>query len=188
MEAASRSFQIQFPHPPVKLSDLKAGLEDFDSSCGKVLDGGKKAFAEKKKCRGIVIKMLVQLGQYVESVAENDMALFLLSGFEPAGKSPTQKVIDPRILKITYGKSGELLAWYLAFYRQVIHYQLRYRQQGPDGGLPDPWTETRTLRQARKPASVTGLTPGKIYCFQVWVFKNDETFTDWSPTVTRMSK
>jgi hypothetical protein len=182
-----KDYKNKFPNPPVKLSDLQAAVDDFDRSRTQALDGGKKAFAQKKKCRQILIKMLKQLGHYVEAVAENDVALFLLSGFELAGKSGPSGEIVPRILQIKQGKSGEFYVSFPAFYRQVLYYQLRWGPQGPGGALPDPWLGPLQSRQARRPMLIRNLTPGTIYCFQVRVYKNDETFTDWSQTATKMS-
>jgi hypothetical protein len=177
----------KFPDPPVKLSDLKAAIDNFDQSIARALDGGKTAFALKDKCRGILIKILLQLGHYVESVAEDSMAVFLSSGFEPAGKSGPTGAIVPRILKVKQGKSGEVYVSYEAFYRQVMFYELRYGPQGPGGEPPNPWMESLQSKQARRPALIQNLTPGTIYCFQVRVYKNDETFSDWSNTATKMS-
>jgi hypothetical protein len=177
----------KFPNPPVKLSDLITAADDFNQAIALALDGGKKTFAEKTKCRGIVVKMLHQLGHYVESVAGDSMDVFLSSGFEPAGKSGPTGAIAPRILKIKQGKSGELYVSYEAFYRQVMYYQLRYGPQGPGGALPNAWMETLQSKQARRPALIQNLTPGTTYCFQVRVYKNDETFSDWSNTATKMS-
>src|SRR5215831_4409261 len=67
----------KFQNPPVKFGVLKSAVDDFNDSIAEVLDGGKKAFAHKKKCRGILVKILVQLGHYVESVAEDNMDVFL---------------------------------------------------------------------------------------------------------------
>jgi hypothetical protein len=177
----------KFPNPPVKLGDLEAAADDFDQSRAQALDGGKKAFAQKKKCRAILIKILLQLGHYVEAVAEDNMDVFVSSGFEPAGKSGPTGAILPRILKLKQGKSGELYVWYQAFYRQVLYYELRYGAQGPDGALPDPWMPSLESKQARRPTLIQNLTPGKIYCFQVRVYKNDEAFSDWSSTATKMT-
>jgi hypothetical protein len=177
----------KFRDPTVKLSDLKAALDDFDHFITQALDGGKKAFAQKKRCRAILVKILQQLGHYVESVAEDNMDVFLSSGFEPAGKSGPTGAIAPRIVKIKQGKSGEFYVWYEAFYRQVMYYELRYGQQGPDGAPPNPWVGPLQSKQARRPALIQNLTPGTIYCFQVRVYKNDETFSNWSDTATKMS-
>jgi hypothetical protein len=177
----------KFRNPPVKLSDLKTAVDDFDHSIAQALDGGKKAFAQKEKCRAILVNILRQLGHYVESVAGDSMDVFLSSGFEPAGKSGPTRAIVPRILKIKYGRSGELYVLYEAFHRQVLYYELRYGPQGPGGELPDPWMNPLQSKQARRPALIQNLTPGTIYCFQVRVYKNDETFSDWSNTATKMS-
>ena len=176
----------KFRDPPVKLSDLKGALDDFDQAIALALDGGKKAAAQKKKCRSNLCKLLVQLGHYVESVADDNMDVFLSSGFEPAGKSGPTGAIVARILKFKHGKSGELYVWYQAFYRRVLQYELRYGLQGPGGTLPDPWMDSLKFKQARRPALIQNLTPGSIYCFQVRVFKNDETYSDWSSTATKM--
>src|SRR5215831_4624521 len=129
----------KFTNPPVKLSDLKAALEDFDQFITQARDGSRKAFAQKRKCRAILVKILHQLGHYVESVAGDSMDVFLSSGFEPAGKSGPTAAIVPRILKIKHGTSGEVYVWYEPFYRQVLYYELRYRRQGPGGAPPNPW-------------------------------------------------
>lgn len=177
----------KFPNPPVKLSDLQAAIDEFDRSRTQALDRGKEAFALKKKCREILIKILLKLGHYVESVAEDNMDVFLSSGFEPAGKSGRTGVIVPRILKIKQGKSGEFCVSYLAFYRRVLYYELRYGPQGPRGALPERWMPTVQSKQARRPALIQNLTPGTIYCVKVRVYKNDETFSDWSHTATKMA-
>jgi hypothetical protein len=92
-----------------------------------------------------------------------------------------------RILKIKDGKSGEVYAWYEAFYRQVLYYELRYGPQGPGGAPPNPWMKSLQSKQARRPALIQNLTPGTIYYFQVRVYKDDDTFSNWSDTATKMS-
>ena len=176
----------KFPNPPVKLIDLQTAIEDFDRSRTEALDGGRKAFAHKKQCREILCKMLKKLGYYAETVADNDMSIFVLSGFELAGKSGASDDVVPRILKIKQGKSGEFNVWYQAFYRKVIYYELRWGQHGPEGALPNTWMPSVQSRQGRRPMLIRNLTPGRIYSFQVRVYKNDETFTDWSPAAVKM--
>src|SRR5215470_13163226 len=129
----------KFPNPPVHMSDLKTAADDFDQWIATALDGSKKAFAQKEKCREILCNILHQLGHYVEAVAGNSMDVFLSSGFEPAGKSTPTRAIVPRILKIKQGKSDELYVSYEPFYRQVLYYELRYGPQRTDEALPNPW-------------------------------------------------
>lgn len=176
----------KFPDPPVKQSDFKAALDDFNESIALALDGAKIAFAKKKTCRQKLCKFLVRVGHYVHDIADNDATVILSSGFELAGKSGPNVLIVPCILKITQGKSGELYIWFQPFYRQVVHYELRGGPEGPDGALPDPWTISIISKQARRPTLVQNLKRATTYCFQVRVYKNDETYSDWSSTVSRM--
>src|SRR5439155_899003 len=130
-----------FPKPPVRMSDLKAALIDFDYAIGGAADGGRKAFAEKKKCREVVITMLRQLGHYVEVACNDNMAIFLSSGFEAvSAPGATEQCPTPTILKIRQGKSGELLVFITPLYRQIVQYELRYGPQAADGAPPDEWT------------------------------------------------
>ena len=153
-----------FPNPPVKLSDLKAALISFDHAiAAAVADRGKKAFAQKKKCRHVVATMLRQLGHYVEAACDGNLAAFVSSGFEPI-RSPgaTEPCPKPRILKIRQGKTGELLVYFTPLYRKAVHYELRHGAQSADGMLPETWT-VESLLQARRPARIENLTPGTIY-------------------------
>lgn len=177
----------KFPNSPVPESDFKAALDAFNAARVQWFDGGKKAFAQKKSTRLKFCKLLVQVGHYVESVADNDAHLFALSGFELAGKSGPNGPVVPRILWIKQAKSGAFYVSYQAFYRQVLQYQLRGGVKGPNAMLPGSWTISLTSKQARRPALIENLTPGTIYSFQVRVQKNDETYTDWSPAVSKMS-
>ena len=175
-----------FPKPPVRMSDLKAALIDFDYAIGGAADGGRKAFAEKKKCREVVITMLRQLGHYVEVACNDNMAIFLSSGFEAvSAPGATEQCPMPTILKIRQGKSGELLVFITPLYRQIVQYELRYGPQAADGAPPDEWT-VQILIQARRPVRVENLTPATIYAFQVRALGKTGVYTDWSDSATRM--
>jgi hypothetical protein len=70
----------------------------------KLFDGGKKVFAQRDKCRDIVVKLLVQLGHYVEAISEDGMVVFLSSGFQARRKAGAIKECDaPSIYKIVQG-------------------------------------------------------------------------------------
>src|SRR5437763_9896558 len=53
-------------NPPIKPEDLKAQIEIYASLIAAAADGSKKAIAERKKQRAVVVKMLRQLGHWVE--------------------------------------------------------------------------------------------------------------------------
>jgi hypothetical protein len=92
------------PIPPLDLATLKAALDAFSAAIAEALDGGKKAIAERRKQRVIVIKMLRLLARYVEFACKDDMAIFETSGFQAA---PTIRTTRPplteKIRKVSYG-------------------------------------------------------------------------------------
>jgi hypothetical protein len=176
-----------FPDAPVKMSDLRAGLDRFGDAIAGSLDGGKKAFAELRAARQVVITMLHSLGHHVEVACKGDMAVFRSSGFEPVrDKGSTPDCPQPQILKIRQAESGVLLVWYTALYRRAAHYEFRSGEQGPNGEPPESF-QVQTLLQGRKAVRVERLTPGKIYYFQVRAMGKNGEYTNWSDPKTRMS-
>jgi hypothetical protein len=101
-----------FPNPPVDLAAFLAAITTFAASVVVALDGSKQAIAIKNKQREGLVKMVEQLGHYVEAASNNDPVTFTSSGFQIRSmsrsslQSPDQPVID----RLDQGKSGELLA------------------------------------------------------------------------------
>src|SRR5215831_17858912 len=79
-------------NPPINPADLKAQIEIYASLIAASADGSKKAIAERKKQRAVVVKMLRQLGHWVEANCSDDPAILQSSGFQqrttPVRKSP----------------------------------------------------------------------------------------------------
>jgi hypothetical protein len=184
-----KKYDARFPHPPVSLDDLKSQLDRFDQAIAGSFDGGRKAFAELGSAREVLTHSLKQNGHYVEGVAKKDVELFLCSGYELAGgngKSSGECPV-PRMRWVRYsrGYSGVMEAAWTPLYRQASHYELRWGLQGPNGEPPDPWTITQ-YKQARRPARLEALIPGKIYVFQVRAYGNNGKYTDWSAAISKM--
>src|SRR5437868_9228400 len=73
-----------FTAPPINPADLKTQNDTFSALMAEATDGSKKVIAQKNKVRGAIIKDLRILGRYVDKIANGDLAVFKLSGFEPA--------------------------------------------------------------------------------------------------------
>jgi hypothetical protein len=176
-----------FPKPPVKISDLKVALEEFDVAVARaVTDGGRKAFAQKRRCRQIVIVMLRQLGHYVEAACKGKWDIFVSSGFEAVrGRGSTAHCPQPSIIKVVQGNSGELVAYVTPLYRKAVHYEIGYGELPPDRLQPDIW-RTEILHQAKRPFRLMGLKPASIYSFRVRAYGKTGEYTDWSSSVSRM--
>ena len=174
----------EYPIPPVDQTTLKAQIDALFLSITAALDGSKKATAEREHQKELVIKSLRQLGHYAEENCRDDMPTFLKSGFQAISttRTPAAPVSDA-IRKIVPGEnSGEMQVSIVAR-RDVSSYELRWAPTGP-GGTPGNWT-SQPLSNSKPPASVTGLTPGTTYVFQVRAVINSR-YTDWSEPVTRI--
>jgi hypothetical protein len=133
----------KFPNPPVELEDLKAQLDRFDRARSGSMDRGRKAFAELKSARKVLTHSLDHLGHYVEAESKEDVATFILSGFEVAGggRTSNEACPIPRMLSVRQGRSGELIAAWTPLYRKANHYELRWgRKEDP----PETWKVDKT--------------------------------------------
>src|SRR5438874_13086627 len=69
-------------NPPIDPADLKTEVGTYASLIAAAADGSKKAIAERKKQRAVVVKMLRQLGHWVEANCNDDAAILQSSGFQ----------------------------------------------------------------------------------------------------------
>jgi len=174
-----------YPNPPVDMATLKAALDTYSSTITAALDGGSKAIAERNDQGEVVIKILRQLAHYVEAACKDDVPTFLKSGFQPVViQRAAAPLLSQFIRKIEQGAtSGQLLVT-IAAVAGALTYEVRWAALGA-GGVPGTWT-TLPVAKTRPATSVTGLTPGTAYAFQVRSF-SQSGYSDWSDSVTRMS-
>ena len=174
-----------YPNPPVSMEALAAQIETYSSWIVEAMDGSRKAIAERDRQGAELIKMLRELAGYVEYIAE-DMASFLSSGYQPSPNTRTQTPpLSESIRKIIFGdNSGELKVKVVAVL-DAHSYELRWAARIADG-TPGEWT-TQPFGNTKRFLSITGLTPGTVYLFQVRALI-DKVFTDWSDPVTKMCK
>jgi len=174
-----------YPSPPVDMATLKAALDTYSSTITAALDGGSKAIAERNDQGEVVIKVLRQLAHYVEAACKDDVPTFLKSGFQPVViQRAAAPLLSQFIRKIEQGAtSGQLLVT-IAAVPGALTYEVRWAPLGA-GGVPGTWT-TLPVAKTRPATSVTGLTPGTAYAFQVRSF-SQSGYSDWSDSVTRMS-
>jgi hypothetical protein len=177
-----------FQNLPIDLAVFKAAVDALISLIASAIDGGKTAIVEKNKQRAIVIKMLRQLGHWVEANCKDDLSILKSSGFQPLTmtRGATLPLEGPAsIAKVENGQnSGELFVRVVSLAR-ALSYIVRYAAIGADGKHA-PWTELPPFSSVRYPAVISGLTPGTVYAFQVRAL-GKLGYTDWSDSVTRMS-
>ena len=170
----------RFARPPVDLAELQKDLEKFSKAIVESLDGSKKVIAEKTKLRQEIIKWLRLLGHYVEAISNDDAAVMVSSGFQPATvtRSTPQPLPTPAIRYIDHGVSGQSLVM-IDGVAKARSYEIRYAELS--GGTAGSWSIQATTT-VRSVTPINGLTPGTTYTFQVRALGR-LGFTDWSDSV-----
>jgi hypothetical protein len=179
---------LKLTNPLIKPEDLKAQIEIYASLIAAAADGSKKAIAERKKQRAVVVKMLRQLGHWVEMSCNDDPAILQSSGYQqkasPVRSATPQPLAGPPSFKLENGPTVGQLILRGKPVLQAVSYVVHYAPLGSDG-KPGSWTELTPLTVIRS-IVVNGLTPGTTYAFQVRALGR-AGYTNWSDSVTRMS-
>ena len=176
----------QAPAPPVDAATLKSANDSLAAAIAGAVDGGKKAIAQRKAQKEVVVKLLTQLGHYAEANCKEDMTIFLSSGF--TAKSSTRTNTPPAsesIRKIEPGpNSGQTLVS-LMTYPAAAGYEVRSAPVAA-GGVPGTWTIQAIGKIIKSPSLISGLTPATTYVFQARAMKKNGGYSDWSDSVTRV--
>lgn len=178
------AYPDEFPSPPIDQATFKANTDTFSNDITAALDGGAKAIAARDAQQAVVIRMLHEVGHFAEVKCNGEMATFLKSGFEPV--STVKSVFQPLsqfIRNVRHGaNSGQLLVTIVAV-PKAASYEFRWAAIAT-GDAPGSWT-TIPLTKVNRAISVTGLTPGTTYAFQVRSL-GDAGYSDWSDSVTKI--
>ena len=172
-------------NPPIKPEDLKAQLETYASLIAAAADGSKKTITERKKQRAVVVKMLRQLGHWVEANCNDDPAILQSSGYQLKStvRTSSQPLAGPPSFKVDNGPNSGQAVVRGKPVSGAASYFVRYAPIGPDGKT-GTWAEVPAT--AIRSVNVTGLTPGTNYAFQVRALGR-LGYTDWSDSITRIS-
>lgn len=83
-----------FITPSPSLAYINTAITDYESALGKAINGSKTDTATKNQKRSNLTQLLQQLGYYVQTTANNDLAKALSSGFETV-KDRTPSSVPP---------------------------------------------------------------------------------------------
>jgi hypothetical protein len=194
MEVVMRAYAVQkgmtgnpsFSNSPVDTAVVfKAAIDGYAEAIQESLSRSVHAIAAREKKREEVVRMLRQLGQYVEHACNGDMTVFLSSGFTPLAttRSSAPPIETPSINRLDQGQSGELLV-NVKPVRGARNYEVRYAELGGNG-TAGAWNVT-VAAKAKSAISVSALNPGTVYTFQVRAF-GLAGHTGWSEPSSRMA-
>jgi hypothetical protein len=175
-----------YTKPPVDLTLYGNGITAYETSIPAALDGSKTAKAQKSKLRAAATKMYVELAHYVEANCGDDMATFLLSGFQAASttKTPSQPIAQPTIASAAPAAITGQMKIKVSPVNKALSYTVRYAPVPSGGGTPVTWAEQ--ILTSSKAVIIGNLTPGITYTFQVCAL-GCRGSTDWSDPVNRMA-
>ena len=172
-----------YPAPPVTSVALTTAKNEFSAAVAAANLGGPAQTAIKNNKREALIVLLRDLARYVEDNHGNDLAVLLGSGFFAVSTNRSSAPLPkPVIKKIRRGLSGELLVGITAI-PNARAYQVRYALL-PPGAAPGPWQEPENPFTNSRSMSITGLTPGAEYKFEVRALGGSTGASDWSSSVT----
>ena len=172
-----------FPALPVDMTVFKKGIDLFNTLITDAEDGGKKAISAKNKQREEMIKEFTLLAHYVEAVSNGDPATFSTSGFVAVSgkRTPPQPLPPASIDWIDRGASTGAVVVKPKGLPGALTYDVRYGVV-VNGSMP-PAAWTTLILPGSKKLTISNLTPGATYAFQVraygWL-----GYTDWSDSMT----
>jgi hypothetical protein len=175
-----------YPNPPVSKVALDAGITAFTGALAAQAQGGTAATAAKNSARDALVAQLRLLASYVQDHCNNDLATLLASGFEAVSttRTPAPAIIPvPGITGIKNGNSGQLILRVTPV-KNCRCYRVRYALV--TGGVIGPWIDAGLFTDSRS-ITISGLTPGSTYTFEVCAVIGTSHISDWSDPVGHMS-
>jgi len=169
-----------FPTPPVTLADLGALQTAFENALTAAAQGGTQLTAAKNAARDTLVTALRKTAAYVQTLAGQNIALLLSSGFLANSTSKTQTPLaTPNIVEINNGMSTQLIVRL-----QGVDNARAYEVQVKNG--TGGWQPAGVFTQARG-IVVGGLTPGSTYSVQARGIGGSTGYSDWSDPVSHMA-
>ncbi|MGH7969441.1 MAG: fibronectin type III domain-containing protein [Limisphaerales bacterium] len=122
---------------------------------------------------------------YVTANCEDDITIFLSSGFKAAASTKTTSPTASESIRwMKLGPGMGQVQVKLVAYPGASGYELRWAPV-PAGGVPNVWI-SQPVTNVRSVTVISGLTPGTTYAFQARAVIQS-AYTDWSDSVTLMA-
>jgi len=156
-----------FPNPIPTLADFFTAIQFYSDALIKSKDGTKKDTAFKNAKRKILVKMLSNLGNYVNITADGDLSKLDGSGF-PLTKVPEPVGIlkPPKFIEVSEGKNPCSVNFKIALVRRASGYIVLFYTPKEDGSIPANDSEWQSKTFSKSKGQITNLKSGKKYVFK----------------------
>ena len=178
---ASMATNPNYILPAPTIAVLTSASNTFKNALAATVQGGTMATAAKDAARATLVALLRQEANYVQGIANNNLAVLLSSGFESVTTSNAQTPLDkPAILKIINGVSGQLKLRGTAI-ANAKSYEMRKMT------VPGVWDAATVIFTKARTMIWVGLTPGTMYTFSFRAIGGSTGASDWSDPVSHMA-
>lgn len=169
-----------FPALPVPVEDLTTLQTGFATARANSAQGGKQLTALTRAARTVLITALRKNAAYVQSIASQDDAMILSSGYlvNSTNRTPAPLLV-PTITAIT-NEATTTLTVRVQPVNNARAYQVRYCVSG------GAWLPTVDSTQTRR-IMLTNLTPGTTYTVQSRAVGGSTGYSNWSDPVSHMA-
>ena len=169
-----------FPNLPVSVVSLGALRTDYHTKLVAAAQGGTPLTAAKDEARLALENALRQDAAYVQSIAGQNLALLLTSGFKATSTNRTQSPLQtPIILNIDNQSSSQLMID-LKSVDNAATYQVKVVTSQ---GVALPTVESTRARGIVAP----DLVPGDVYTVQARAIGGSTGYSNWSNPTSCMA-
>jgi hypothetical protein len=169
-----------FAAPIVPVAELSVSLETYNAAIAAAAHGDRQAIAARSNARESLLALLRREAAYVQSIAGEDVAMLLSSGFNvvPTGgtRSPLPKVVIEKVIN----EQSTLMTVRLQAIPNARSYEVRM-SYGATG-----WQTVGIFTQGRR-IPLQNLTPGTTYTVQARAVGGSTGYSDWSDPISHMA-
>ena len=171
-----------FKDPPVAMPDLLSPITAFQEGMGMAGSKSTDSIAAKNAARALLISALMNNGNYVTLVANNNVSIIRASRYEVSTRQPAQPLAKPQNIKAEEGINLGQIITSVDAVKGAKAYSHEYK------ALPAaedaPWTVANCTHSK---CTIKGLTRQTEYIFRVGAIGTREQIT-YSDTVTRVAQ
>lgn len=177
---ASLTGNTAFPDLPVAVVALGNLRLAYHNALVSASDGGTQLVAVKNEARLALETALRQDAAYVQSIAGQNLAQLLTSGYKATSSNRTPAPLDAPVILNVDNQSSTKLFVELAKVANAAAYQVKVTTQQ---GVALPTIESTRARKIEAPGTV----PGTTYTLQARAIGGSTGYSDWSLPTSIMS-
>jgi hypothetical protein len=168
-----------FPTPPVAVSALATGREDFMAALDATHNGGPVQTVEKNDAREALLDLLRQDASYVQTRASKDLAALLSSGYNAVSTNRAPSPLPKAVIASLLNENPGMLVLNIQPMVNARSWEVQLKNGTGSFALFGVFGYTRRI-------TIPALTPGEGYTVQLRAVGGSTGYSDWSDAVTRI--